>query len=102
MGYYTDYELTVSDNSLIDTIAAEMSEFTDYKWNSSLALYDVKWYNWQSDIREISSRYPNVLFTLDGAGEESADIWRVYAKNGKIQLEKAKITFEQFNEEKLK
>lgn len=48
-----------------------------------------------------SKRFPDVLFTLTGEGEESADIWKTYYKGGKIQVAFAEITIPEFDESKL-
>lgn len=65
-------------------------------------MYDVKWYRWKDDMRDISKRYPDRLFQLDGQGEESDDLWRAFFKNGKSQICKARIVFDDFNEADLK
>lgn len=51
----------------------------------------VKWYDHANDLRAMSVAIPDVLFTLSGEGEESGDIWKGYALNGKWQKHKAKI-----------
>jgi hypothetical protein len=38
---------------------------------------------------------------LSGEGEESGDIWKMYALNGKYQMEKAVITIGAFDVNKL-
>ena len=61
-----------------------------------------KWYDWESDMRAISYRYPDVLFSLSGEGEENSDIWKAYIKKGKVQLCKAVMTFPEFNESQMR
>ncbi len=61
-----------------------------------------KWYTHREDLLEISNRFPDVLFTLNGEGEESRDIWKLYIRNGKSQLEKAEILIADFDESKLR
>ena len=60
-----------------------------------------EWYNHEPEMRKLSSKFPDVLFTLKGAGEESWDIWKKHFKGGKMQICQAKITFEHFDEAKL-
>lgn len=62
----------------------------------------IKWYEHEKDILAISRRFPKILFILEGEGEDSGDIWKKYFKNGKIQVCKAKITFDEFDESKLR
>ncbi len=62
-----------------------------------------KWYDHEKTMREISTKFPSVIFTLIGEGEESGDMWRKYFKNGKMQIAKAvMIHFESYDEELLK
>lgn len=60
-----------------------------------------KWYSHEDDMRAISKEYPGVVFILSGEGEESGDIWRKYFCEGKMQTAPAKVTFEDFDPEKL-
>ncbi|AGR47915.1 hypothetical protein PHIM7_212 [Sinorhizobium phage phiM7] len=61
-----------------------------------------RWYEHEHDMRVISKKFPGVLFILEGEGEEAGDIWRKYFKSGKCQDAHAKITFDEFDESKLK
>lgn len=62
---------------------------------------DGRWYEHEKDMREISSRYPHIFFTLTGEGEESGDLWKKYFLNGKCQVAKAAIVIAPFDPEKL-
>jgi len=61
-----------------------------------------KWYDHEINMRSISKDYPDTIFILEGEGEEAGDIWIKYFLNGKMQVAKAKITFEEFDPKKLK
>jgi len=61
-----------------------------------------KWYEHENDMKAISKEYPDVILKLEGEGEESGDIWVKYFVNGKMQTAAAKITFDDFDEKKLK
>lgn len=52
-----------------------------------------KWYEWEDDLKKWSLEFPHVRFQMNGEGEESGDIWVAYAKAGRVQQEKAVITF---------
>lgn len=98
MEYYTRHELEIiSGNTDIDH-EEEIGKLIDGNpFNDSC-----KWYSHQKDMIEYSLRYPDTVFELSGEGEESGDIWKEYYKNGKVQVCKVVITFEKFDESKLK
>jgi hypothetical protein len=60
-----------------------------------------KWYEDTEDMCRLSKEYSNVLFTLTGNGEEPEDMWVKYFMNGKVQIEKAVITYGKFDPKKL-
>lgn len=113
MGYYTTFTLTTEQNSLPDGFPEIFESVTGYKAyyrgnpgnhgsDCEIVLINAKWYNWSSDIITLSQMYPDYLFILKGEGEENGDKWVNYAKNGKSQFCKAIITFEPFDENKMK
>lgn len=61
-----------------------------------------KWYEHEEDMLKISNSFPTVLFKLKGEGEESGDLWIKYFKDGKVQRCMAKITFDEFDESKMR
>lgn len=62
---------------------------------------DCKWYDHDKDMREISKKYPETIFILEGEGGESGDIWKKYYLNGKCQVAKAEVIIPEFDETKL-
>lgn len=58
--------------------------------------------NYDSVFNEFSIKYPELLFTLIAQEDENGDIWVRYYKNGKCQFAPAIITFDEFDEKKLK
>ena len=98
MGYYTKYELAIiSGNNEVDH-EYQISKALDYSPFEETC----KWYGHEEDMKQYSFRYPDTIFELSGEGEESGDIWKKYYKNGKVQVCKAIITFDEFDESKLK
>lgn len=96
MGYYTDFELKVVPDTIADIVDV-ISQISDYEWGDSLAI-NAQWYDWSKHMKELSKRYPNHMFQLDGFGEEGGDIWRVYFKNGKHQDANAEVRYDDFDE----
>lgn len=100
MGYYTTHKLEILENQDYSVdYEKEISELADYQ---NCFDDEIKWYGHEEDMRRYSEKYPNVLFKLYGDGEENGDLWVEYYRNGLMQREKAKITFNEFNESKLK
>lgn len=105
-------DLELIKNGKENTVIDENSIFEDLRNTSEDARYAIdeggngndscKWYESKNEILSFSKKYPNWLFTLTGEGEESGDIWKRYFLNGKVQEAKAKITFDEFDEKKLK
>lgn len=100
MGYYTSYTLSADTGyeHLIEELREE-NEHANYAIDSNgLTAESTKWYDHQKDMRAFSKKHPEVLFTLEGIGEEQPDVWVEYYMNGKMQKVVAKVTFEPFNE----
>jgi hypothetical protein len=104
MGYYTDHNLEIitGEHWLI-------SEFREFSDDANFAIDDdggyyesCKWYDHEKDLREFSKKYPEAIFKLSGEGEDTRDLWVEYYKNGKMQICPAIITFDEFDESKLK
>ena len=101
MGYYTKYKLEIfsnesnlSDKEVFDLTISYLEEFDilNDALSRNLDTYDsTKWYENESDMRKISQLIPDVLFLLEGEGEESGDIWKKYFMNGKMQNVKQEL-----------
>ena len=97
MGYYTNYDISANSKEIQDTIEKE-SGYSFYDGTAS----EVKWYDWHGDCIVVSKMFPDQLIRVEGDGEEQGDQWKAYFLNGKSQVCKAVITFEGFDESKLK
>lgn len=111
MGYYTNFTIQVSPDAAaaivedFDKFNEQFEDITGYQLDSDdLSLYNVKWYDHEKDMRAVSKLYPDAVWQLDGTGEESGDVWRLYFKNGKMQSANTQVvvTHEEFDETKLK
>jgi hypothetical protein len=121
MGYYTAYSIEVYEKDDIlakhacdllevnDELDIELGkvlleitdDFSSYEKDirfSELIMDDVKkWYDHDDDMIEISKRYPNYVFVLDGNGEDYDDLWRTYYWDGRMQYCPARIVYEEYN-----
>lgn len=61
----------------------------------------MKWYSHERELKKLSEKYPMVVLTLEGYGEEKYDMWVKYFCAGKIQVEEAVISFGEFSPDKL-
>ncbi len=98
MGYYTRYSLYVTgDSDLLENFNVTCKDYALNYGNLEELLEGewepCKWYDWPNDMKRMSLAYPNLLFSLSGEGEESGDIWRAYARNGKLVEQKAVMTY---------
>jgi len=98
MGYYTNYEIT-TDKVLPDDFEDKFEEITDYAFG--YGEFGAKWYDYKADMKEISKIYPDILFTVEGEGEESGDIWRHYFKNGEDYRVEPVVIWPEFNEKNI-
>ena len=99
MGYNTRFHLTTTADS--DPVVAERIRHDIEKVPGWDPFEDsVKWYEHEKDMQEVSSAWPAVIFTLEGHGEESGDVWVKYFYGGEVQRCKTVITFEPFDVKK--
>lgn len=103
MGYYTTYALTVKqgDPFLIPDFITSNKEAAYALQENGYALQESKWYEHEQDLKKFSKEHPDTLFELSGQGEDSGDIWKKYFKGGKMQVCKAQLTIDPFDENKL-
>ncbi len=91
MGYLTNYTLAVEgpDQQCIDcakrigeVALGEMPEGSPDEVFQMIRDNDLKWYEWESDLKVVSAEFPDVLIHVDGAGGETGDIWKAWFKGG--------------------
>ena len=118
MGYYTTFKMrTLNQVDLSLSILKEMDKDIFYGLNIDRELKthdnfelgvdigstdEVKWYDHEDDVKELSKKFPNSIFELTGEGEESVDLWVKYFKDGKMQVCGAKIVYDDYDESKIK
>ncbi len=115
MGYYTDYIVSANVSKLapderinlytalgaLDIFGYDLEEYTERDDYFEFSISEITWYEHETDMREISKRYPEIIFKVEGHGEDYEDIWIEYYKAGKMQYCPAIITYDDFNEDKL-
>jgi hypothetical protein len=81
MGYNTYYKISVDDDQL-DNYVGEINAVSKYDLTRGES---ITWYDWQNDMQAVSKKFPDVVFRVDGEGEEAGDIWVAWFKNGKVK-----------------
>jgi hypothetical protein len=62
----------------------------------------MSWYDFDLDMKQLSTCSPGILYTLRGEGEGQGDVWVRYYLNGKVQTETVPtVDLPGFNPEKL-
>ncbi len=98
MGYYTNYFISINGydgEEKPEKFVARQLEYGNPFEN------ECKWYDHEKDMKNLSRKYPELVFHLCGEGEESGDIWKKHFKNGKMQVCRAKIKYDEYDESKL-
>jgi len=100
MGYETNYQVSVDDQSIrLDDELESVSKYSG--WDNGF-LGAIKWYDHDADMRKLSKQWPKATFTVHGEGEDNLDLWDEYFVNGKMQRCEAVITYPQFDRKKLR
>lgn len=107
MGYRTQYSLAISgyDGNKEHIIGNFLSSYKDSK--DAFDIYgdnignETKHYV-PVDVIEYSKLHPEILFILEGMGDDRDDNKKWYIKNGKRQETKGIITYQEFDPKKLK
>jgi len=99
MGYYTKFELNIIEGNDYCTNYEEeiiaLSGFMAFDGETC------SWYKHERDMLKYSKKFPGTVFELIGVGEDDDDMWKKYFKNGDVQISRAVITYEEYDEDKL-
>lgn len=120
MGYHTEFMLTIKgkmvDGELSDLDPDETWRVLDilealHGNGGILPLYrdgnmfggSMKWYDSEEDMRQISEDevFKDIVFGLEGRGEDSIDLWKAYFCNGIVQKCPGEIVYPEFDPKKL-
>lgn len=102
MGYYTDYyiRLSMPNKALIEQLEELSGEI--FEGDNQEVSVNAKWYNCREHLAQITKKFPNVVVSVTGYGEEVADIWHEFWLNGQYQFEQLEIKFKPLCHSKLK
>lgn len=88
MGYNTHFVLTVNDEARLEEVKEYISAtlFGGKVRDEIPELFDGgvtwKWYDFAKDMAAVSQAFPDVVFALEGEGEERGDKWTAKFYNG--------------------
>ena len=108
MGYNTYYTVEINDipPKCMENIYSKIDSFLEDIWESSDTFiggsYYGRWYDWDRDLINLSSEYPEIFIVVDGDGEERDDFWRAFIKDGAIQYSGGHIVYDEYDPEKMK
>ena len=114
MGYYTYYALSVEPSpvsnqtklseELQKRLNAEVDKMQVFDYGDAEGGWsgEAKWYDHNEDMISLSHRFPEVLFTLYGNGEDSEDMWYAYFLDGSIQEAPVQFDHDEFDMFKLR
>ena len=91
MGYYTYHTLTIQPSVPVG-FSDRFEQVTDYEFEA-LSNDSIKWYDSDSNMKQLSAEFPDCLFILGGDGEESGDKWKAYYYRGNACMCRAVLTF---------
>lgn len=60
-----------------------------------------RWYLHEQNMCAFSKRFPTLVFVLEGKGDDEEDRWIKYFKDGRIQVCRAQVVYEDYDEAKL-
>jgi hypothetical protein len=101
MGYYTWYTLDIikDPDNQVEDFYEEFDEKTGLLFDfSNYNGTEAKWYNWESDMKELSKKFPKMMFRLDGTGEAQFDVWDCHFCNGRSYYREIQTYWEPFDE----
>lgn len=94
MGYYTYYTLSYfgskEDEQAVSDFEPNEDDFHVTSDGLKTLIADNgdcswKWYHWEEDMKKLCKIFPNILFILNGDGEESDDLWQWRGKGDQYE-----------------
>lgn len=90
MGYYTCFAIEFEgDEQEVNKAKDDFKHLYNGYLEELIDLGDaeLKWYEWEKDMKKVAKENTNVLIILHGNGEESDDIWQARAKGDEYEFQ---------------
>jgi hypothetical protein len=98
MGYYTYFSLSYHGSQEDEEALQNFEPGDEFAFPEGIKeLIDDsqdanwKWYGWEKDMKLLASKFPNILFILNGDGEESDDLWEFRIKGDVSEFHRMEI-----------
>ncbi len=92
MGYYTQYSIFYDSEVLTPEVDKEIQKFVETLDGGGWEHYgrefwsdNRKWNDQEVDMYRLSKAFPDVLFTVSGAGDDLGDVWEEHWQDGCMQ-----------------
>ena len=102
MGYYSTFDV-YTENTSVEKHREIIKDFIDSNKNASWCLDDdgtcmdtTKWHGFEGDMKELSKKYPEVVFTCYRNGDESEDFEKYRVVNGESKSGMGSIVYPEF------
>lgn len=110
MGYYTRYDFSCyekdgtpvcfRDNKELEKqLIAKFNEIDSSYFDNDVDTIDeffwdeIKWYDHDEDMKELSVYFPGYVFVLTGQGEDHDDSWRAFYHRGVSEISQARMVY---------
>lgn len=115
MWYYTSHYLSIEDNEWThvsnddyDKIMGDMlsedniDKYPDLAWAFQNPGEATKSYDLESELREFSKSYPDLVFVVTWYGEDQPDMWVMKVHDWKSLMKEAQVVFPEISLDELK
>lgn len=87
MGYITTFSLHLvsGKKSDFEKLLADIKDKFDLDFSQGNSV-ETTWYDHESDMQELSKKYPGLIVSLDGNGEDIGDDWCKRFYNGEVEF----------------
>lgn len=102
MGYYTNHSFIayhsdmcpIEDLNTYKRIEEILSSFIGKNGAQELMegyTFEAKWYHHEEEMKKLAAQFPDIIFELEGKGEENGDWWKEFYHGDKFYRSEAKL-----------